>query len=104
MSKVFSHIAVSDGFLSWEFNAPGWVLDEDDFMSTDGGSDIIDLAIGDLNVDVRIYCFGEGESVSADEDEVEALTEEFIDKECDCIQGVGFTIYMEDNDDDTDNI
>lgn len=96
MSKIFSHIAVSDGFCSWEFNAPGWVLDEDDFANTDAGSSIMDIAIGELDVDVRIYCFGEGESVSADADEVEMLTEEFIDKECDCIQGVGFTIYIEE--------
>ena len=96
MSKIFSCIAASDGFQSWEFYAPGWVQDEDDFLCTDGGSEIAELMIGDLDVDVRIYCFGDGESEAADENDIETLTEEFIDKECDCIQGLSFIIHMED--------
>lgn len=96
MSKIFSRIEASDGFKSYEFYAPGWVQDEDDFINTDFGSNIMDIMTGDFDVDVRVYCFGEGESYPADDEDVELLTEEFIEKECDCIQTISFTIHMED--------
>jgi hypothetical protein len=100
MSKIFSCVEASDGFHAWGFTAPGWVQDEDDFLCTDRGSEIAELMMSDLDVDVRIYCYGEGESESATEEDVEELTEDFINNECDCIRGVGFTIYMEDEDND----
>ena len=100
MSKIFSCIEASDGYHAWGFTAPGWVQDEDDFLCTDRGSDIAELMMSDLEVDVRIYCYGEGESDSATEEDVEALTEDFINNECDCIRGVAFTIYMEGENDD----
>lgn len=100
MSKIFSHVTVTDGFKSYEFYAPGWVQDEDDFFNTDCGWEMT----GTIDVDVRIYCFGDGESENADDADIAMLTEEFIEKECDCIQGIGFTIYMEDEEYDTENI
>lgn len=97
MSKIFSNVEASDGFHVWFFTVPGWVQDEDDFMCTDQWSDIEELMMTNcLDVSVKIYCYGEGESETATEEDIEALTNEFIDKECDCIQGIGFTIYMED--------
>ena len=100
MSKIFSCIEASDGFHAWGFTAPGWVQDEDDFLCTDRGSEIAEMMMNDLDVDVRIYCYGEGESESATDEDVETLTEDFINSECDCIRGVGFTIHMEDENDD----
>ena len=96
MSKIFSCIEASDGFHVWWFTAPGFVQDEDDFRCTDQGSDIVETMMSDLEVDVRIYCYGEGESVTADNDDIEMITEDFINNECDCIQTINFTIIMED--------
>lgn len=104
MSKVFSHVIATDGFKSYEFYVPGLVQDEDDFFNTDCGWEMIGAITGAIDVDVRIYCFGDGESERADETDIAMLTEEFIEKECDCIQGIGFTIYMEDEEYDTADI
>lgn len=96
MSKIFSCIEASDGFHAWGFTVPGWVQDEDDFLCTDHGSEITEMMMNDIDIEVRIYCYGEGESVAADDDDIEMLTEEFINNECDCIQTINFTIIMED--------
>ena len=100
MSKIFSRIEVYDGFKMYESYVPGWVQDADDFFDTDFGSNFMSAIFNELDVDVRIYCFGDGESENADEEDIAMLTDEFIDKECDCIQGVAFTIYMNTEDEE----
>lgn len=97
MSKIFSCVEVSDGFHCWWFTAPGFVQDDDDFLWTDRGAEIAELAMSDLDVDSKIYCYGEGESEPATEEDLELLTEEFIDKECNCIRGVGFIVHIDED-------
>lgn len=98
MSKIFSKVDAydADGMQSVEFRTPGWILDEDDFLECDGMDGFVDDAEGDVEVEVQIYSFGDGESVSADDADMKMLTEEFIDNECDCIEVRNFVIIKED--------
>ena len=98
MSKIFSKVEAYDGagMQSVEFRTSGWVLDEDDFFDCDGMDDFYEDAEGDIEVDVQIYSFGDGESENADDADMKMLTEEFIDNECDCIEVRNFVIIKED--------
>lgn len=98
MSKIFSKVEAydSEGMQSVEFRTPGWVLDEYDFFDCDGMYDFYEDAAGDIEIEVQIYSFGEGESESASDQDMKMLTEEFIDKECDCIEVRNFVIIKED--------
>lgn len=98
MSSIFSKVEVYDcaSMQSIEFNAPGIIRDEDDFFDIPGMEEWFDEMYGDINVNAEVYIFGSGESYSATEEEIKALTEEFITEECDCIEIINFTIMKED--------
>ena len=96
MSKIFSKVEAYNGVSLVEFIASGWVRDEDDFLGCDDMDEFIEDATGDIEVEVQIYSFGYGESENASDRDMEGLTEEFIDNECDCIEVINFVIIKED--------
>ena len=102
MSKIFSKVEAYDsrGMQSVEFRTSGWVRDEDDFFDCDEMDEFYEDAAGDIEVEVQTYSFGYGESENASERDMEALTEDFIDNECDCIEVINFVIIKEDEDND----
>lgn len=95
MSKIFSKIEIYDceSMQSIEFNTPGFVRDEDDLLDIPGVEDWFEEICGDsINVNSEVYIFGSGESVNASDEEVEAITDDFIASECDCLEIINFTI------------
>lgn len=98
MSKIFSKVEAYDanGMQSVEFRVAGWIRDQDDFLDCDGMDEFYEEARGDLEVEVQIYSFGYGESEKASDNDMEELTEDFIDNECDCIEVINFVIIKED--------
>lgn len=99
MSSIFSKVEAydSDGRQSVDFRTPGFVRDESDFLDIDGMDDFLEDAVGDIGVSVEVYIFGTGESNDATDEEMRALTEDFIDQECDCIEVINFVIRKEDD-------
>ena len=98
MSKIFSKVEAYDsrGMQSVEFRVAGWVRDEDDFFDCDDMYEFYEDAAGDIEVEVQIYSFGYGESENASDRDMEVLTEDFIDNECDCIEVINFVIIKEE--------
>ena len=96
MSKIFSKVEAYNGVSLVEFIASGWVRDEDDFLYCDDMDEFVEGAVGDIEVEVQIYSFGYGEYENASDRDMEGLTEEFIDNECDCIEVINFVIIKED--------
>ena len=102
MSKIFSKVEAydSDGMQSVEFRVAGWIRDEDDFFDCEDMDEFFEDATGDIEVEVQTYSFGDGESENASDSDMEALTEDFINNECDCIEVINFVIIKEDEDND----
>jgi len=101
MSKIFSQVEAYDGegMQSVEFRVAGWVRDEDDFFDCDRMDEFYENAAGDIEVEVQIYSFGDGESENASDEDMKALTENFINNECDCIEIINFVIIKENDND-----
>ena len=80
-SKIFSKIEIYDyeSMQSIEFNAPGFVRDEDDLLDIPGVDDWFEEICGDsINVNSEVYIFGSGESESATEEEVATIMKKHI--------------------------
>ena len=100
MSKLFSVVSVyaPNECIGWDFRVPGFVRDEDDFWDIEYADDMYEMATGYLEIEAQTYVFGEGESVSADDNDMKMLTEDFIDNECDCIEVNSFVVYVDEED------
>ena len=101
MSKKISKVSVECNSTRevWEFKCGGWICDEDDLLNTDIGNTIFEWDTGDLEVSVECGVYGDGESENATDEEVQELTDEFIDNEVDWISDNSFVIIKEDNND-----
>lgn len=100
MSKVFSVVSVyaPNECIGWDFRVSGFVRDEDDFWDIEGTEEMYEMATGYLEIEAQTYVFGEGESVSADDNDMKMLTEDFIDDECDCTEVNSFVVYVNEED------
>lgn len=98
MSRVFSKVTSYDAIGQiWLFFAEGVIMDEDDFLHTDYGTDIFISTSGRVEVTSEAYMFGSGESEKATEADIKFLIDHSDDWEeilqPDHLNTYSFTIY-----------